>query len=1062
MKKRFWLGCMLAMALSGYAMAQADTGNAVSDFDIKLETIEKAYNETKTKISSEFPKIDKQFFPLADSTFSYVKYAGFSQEKVITYTTTLQKFLSILYQNANNEDIALGKFNDGFKYFLLLTEWDNKNVLEQNIRIYRKFTLGYASLIPDEKICEKFIIDYARDNPNEVLKNAAQFGQQAFAIELMDKIALEAPNLIKRYLYTENEVSSNIKRSKSPASRYLISVYKNYGLRTNAYLLAYNVLKNEFSMNDADSIGKNNQTLFKMLVRNMKQPDVIGGNSVFQSLEEYAVEQTRKGNEIAIDATGYAVAEYFKQFNAEEIFTLLVYGHKELSVQGLNSLLIATKNKTYAPFTIDFISSINTAKLKSFLAFCEKNGKLDAVLQLMHGKSLNYLYQLMSQNENSNLLSQFDVVDSADIQELFRTRLAEITLSKSLPKPTKSARDQDPTPTVITKDNDLPAENEMSGSMMKASETAADDFIDQSEHGAEAVKPIKLNLSERERALLSLKKNIINTLKNIPDFINKSYAEDVLVYAAQHEPDEIFKRFESFKSKYFATKVLEVAGKAAPTSMKRYIYNSTHPVALLFKNSTDSVIQQIMKMPNQVGYPSKAYILMDAIVKKRLSPSQADNICKSPQCMFKELVKTAEQKEYIGRYSVERELTDFSLRFLREINDNIALNEKEPFRIVEDFTEDEIYFLMVYGREEVITSSFNGLYNQLQAQMKNNNVQTLLAKVNKNHFRIFISMCSTYNKLDEIMSALNAEQQRKLLVEFMHLSNNENNNDGVEIAEAIASIKNPNLLAIIHSQIKAEYQNAEKNGNNTLLALYGVLASLVDGHALVDKDWFNTLSKQIKLPAVSQLPAKSLIAEEQRCIEQMYFYNDIDGRESFSNFLSTFKVLPTWKVEDRGSYVLVKSTEGNVVEIYANKPEYETNGQDAINDYFKENKIYPMVVIHRGHSFHTAATLEKIDEHVKLLLVGSCGGFYKLSEAIDNAPYAHIISTKQIGTKNINDPVLLSLNEYIRTGKNIVWKDFWEQMRQKLGSNPYFADYIPPHQNLKSLFSRAYFSLLGV
>ncbi|MDW8274520.1 MAG: hypothetical protein RMJ53_09860, partial [Chitinophagales bacterium] len=185
-------------------------------------------------------------------------------------------------------------------------------------------------------------------------------------------------------------------------------------------------------------------------------------------------------------------------------------------------------------------------------------------------------------------------------------------------------------------------------------------------------------------------------------------------------------------------------------------------------------------------------------------------------------------------------------------------------------------------------------------------------------------------------------------------------------------------------------------------------------------------------------------------------------KESFNNFINTFKSLAVWKVEDRGSYVVVKSVEGNAVEIYANKPEYETYGQEAISEYFRKNQLKPVVIVHRGHSFHTSATLRNVDENVKLLLVGSCGGFYKVSSAVDKAPDAHVIATKQIGTKNINDPILLYLNEYIRNGKNIVWKDFWEQLRYKLGNNPHFADYIPPHQNLKSLFSRAYFSLLGV
>jgi hypothetical protein len=120
------------------------------------------------------------------------------------------------------------------------------------------------------------------------------------------------------------------------------------------------------------------------------------------------------------------------------------------------------------------------------------------------------------------------------------------------------------------------------------------------------------------------------------------------------------------------------------------------------------------------------------------------------------------------------------------------------------------------------------------------------------------------------------------------------------------------------------------------------------------------------------------------------------------------------------------------------------------------------VVIHRGHSFHTEATLEKIQSSAKLIFVGSCGGFYKVSIAVENAPDAHIISTKQVGTKAINDAMLFALNENIRSGKDIVWNDFWDKMRLKFGNNQYFSDYVPPNKNLEAIFIKAYYKLLGV
>jgi hypothetical protein len=58
--------------------------------------------------------------------------------------------------------------------------------------------------------------------------------------------------------------------------------------------------------------------------------------------------------------------------------------------------------------------------------------------------------------------------------------------------------------------------------------------------------------------------------------------------------------------------------------------------------------------------------------------------------------------------------------------------------------------------------------------------------------------------------------------------------------------------------------------------------------------------------------------------------------------------------------------------------------------------------------------------------------------------------------------MIYALNENIRQGKDIVWNEFWDKMREKLQNNQYFSDYIPPNKNLESTFIRAYYKILGV
>jgi hypothetical protein len=62
----------------------------------------------------------------------------------------------------------------------------------------------------------------------------------------------------------------------------------------------------------------------------------------------------------------------------------------------------------------------------------------------------------------------------------------------------------------------------------------------------------------------------------------------------------------------------------------------------------------------------------------------------------------------------------------------------------------------------------------------------------------------------------------------------------------------------------------------------------------------------------------------------------------------------------------------------------------------------------------------------------------------------------------INDPMFKQISESIRLGKDIVWPSFWIEMEAKLGTNPYFKDYIPPHKNVAAIILKAYYDVLGI
>jgi hypothetical protein len=187
------------------------------------------------------------------------------------------------------------------------------------------------------------------------------------------------------------------------------------------------------------------------------------------------------------------------------------------------------------------------------------------------------------------------------------------------------------------------------------------------------------------------------------------------------------------------------------------------------------------------------------------------------------------------------------------------------------------------------------------------------------------------------------------------------------------------------------------------------------------------------------------------------------------NFMKMFKNKNDWKVEENENWAAITSLRGCPVQIYANKPllgydDPDAKAQAMLNEYLAEQNLNPSVVIHRGHSYHLASTLKQLPSTAKIVVLGSCGGYNNLNEVLTICEDAHIISTKQVGTKTVNEPILQEINNYLLGGADIDWVVLWKNVGDRFKDNAArekFQDYIPPHKNLGAIFIKAYRRAMG-
>lgn len=578
----------------------------------------------------------------------------------------------------------------------------------------------------------------------------------------------------------------------------------------------------------------------------------------------------------------------------------------------------------------------------------------------------------------------------------------------------------------------------------------------------------ELNAIKQNRLLPLLTSNISYSFHTLGLVKNEACADSFLIFAARYKPEMVFKNYDAFYTKDYTLHVLEEAAKIAPVTLKRY-FNKGNGIFETLKQSNDTVIKTLLKIRELHTTKSNAFTLIDDIAKGKISIDEANSIGNQPQKYLMAMLRIRAFQNPMAIYSLDQELEIYSLKFVRVLND--LHNEKDEVRFasIENFSPEEIYTLLVYSEEEIFTSTFNGLFNRLMIKMGPVSGLEFLESLGNNRFRTFIKMSAGFGKLRSYMQTMTPTHQQMLMINFA--SGLEKYNDlsqAVEVADAFGSISDTLVLKILRGVIRLEYFKMKKADNAKGAAIYGLLSNLFVEKNVKSEDWFTAVAKQYKLPSFDKIEKHKLFAYDSINRWLIYFYDDEDGDASFSSFIKSFTD-PAWSIIDSGSYVIIRSKTGRPVHIYANKPKHEYDGQELLEKIFDDNNYEPNVMVHRGHSYYAYKTIDKIRDNTKVFVLGSCGGYHSISGIIERSPEISIISSKQIGTMFVNNPMLKLMADNIRNDNDIQWQTLWADLdkevkmkAQKENAKAYerFLDYIPPHKNLGAIFIKTYNSIM--
>ncbi|MDR3716980.1 MAG: hypothetical protein P4L51_29570 [Puia sp.] len=500
------------------------------------------------------------------------------------------------------------------------------------------------------------------------------------------------------------------------------------------------------------------------------------------------------------------------------------------------------------------------------------------------------------------------------------------------------------------------------------------------------------------------------------------------------------------------------------------------------RNSKDTLVRVVARMA--ASKSGRLYFpFLDNLIKGKITIEEIDKVKDDDLNYYRLLVKT--RLDYAARILPPFRDTALEMNaltgwlskkgkeiFVREINalhtvDNPAIR----FKILDSLTAEELYYLIVLSEDEIYTSSYLGVYDRIFERMKEPYGDSLIMHVHGDYFRKFIKMAAAYNKLDHFLGTMDKQNAATIMKSFIIHLERANEEEAVDVADSYSSIfeKNPNLARFVLKEVRWNYDKNVAAGDKKGTIIYDLLQTLFES---ADSTKKIDLSARLGIPPIYTVDYSSLADDSGRVIEQVFFYGDQDkdGQNSFNDYMALFRGKPGWKILENPQWVTISSTRGKPVLIFANKPLFGEDDPDAkaqtdLGDYLYDHHLRPTIVIHRGHSYHVRYTIKQMPPTARIVVLGSCGGYNNLSEVLRINEEAHIISSKQVGTKTVNEPILQAIDNVLLSGKDIDWLSIWRELGEKFQGDPVakerFDDYIPPYKNLGAIFIKAYRKAMG-
>lgn len=275
-------------------------------------------------------------------------------------------------------------------------------------KTYEKLkVLSISNYIKDTEQFHAFIQNLATEQDYLFLSNYNKFENTALKEKLLLQIAKDNPILLKRYFGSNNNIRNTILGTQNDTINLIYAIYKQSSTLSNAFYLLQKIADKELSIQQADSIGKNDNYLFKTLIEISKKENPLAQKSVNDKLSYLSTLIIRPINAAFEQHESTARFQPLEKYNAEELYTIMVYSQEEIftsSFEGIYHLFLKKlKEQKIDGYT--FLEQINFNEFRTFIKMCAGYGRLPSFLNTMSVANKELLIQkFMYLQHNASLL----------------------------------------------------------------------------------------------------------------------------------------------------------------------------------------------------------------------------------------------------------------------------------------------------------------------------------------------------------------------------------------------------------------------------------------------------------------------------------------------------------------------------------------------------------------------------------------------------------------------------------------------------------------------------------